>query len=95
MASSAKASKTTKTNASKTESQQDDKPVKVTLYITPKLAKQFATHAVHTDQSKSELFAEMIQTHCRRFVVHDHSREAGKGRADGEVKAVISEEDAA
>jgi hypothetical protein len=93
MASSAKTSKTLKTNSSKAESQQDDKPLKVTLYIAPKLAKQFATHAVQIGQSKSDLFAEMIQAHCRRFVVHDHSKETGRGRADGEVKVDVTPDD--
>jgi hypothetical protein len=87
------ASKATRTNASKAESQQDDKPLKVTLHIAPKLAKQFATHAVQTGQSKSALFAEMVQAHCRRFIVHDHAKEEGRGRATGETGAGPTGED--
>lgn len=93
MAGHAKISKATRTNASKVESQQDDKPLKVTLHIAPKLAKQFATHAVQTGQSKSALFAEMVQAHCRRFIVHDHAKEEGRGRAAGETGAVPVGED--
>jgi hypothetical protein len=94
MASASKASKTSKAGAGKAPGQQDDKPVKVTLYVAAKLAKSFATHAVQTGQNKSELFAEMIATHCRRFVVHDHAKESAK-RSDDEGGVGLDAEDAA
>jgi hypothetical protein len=56
---------------------QDAQKVKLTLYLPPELAKRFGVHAEMMDLDKSELFAEMVRTHCRRFVVHDHGREAG------------------
>lgn len=66
-------------------SPQDAQKVKLTLYLPADLAKRFGVHAEMTDLDKSELFAEMVRTHCRRFVVHDHGREAGEGQ--GEVGA--------
>lgn len=57
--------------------QPDDKKVKVTLYLPADLAKRFAVHAVQTEQDKSELFAEMVKAHCKRFVVHDRDRSPG------------------
>ncbi len=69
----------------KASSRQDDQKVKLTLYVSPDLAKRFAVHATYTDMDRSALFAEMIQQHCRRFVVSDRARSAD-GAAD-EVSA--------
>jgi hypothetical protein len=55
----------------KTASQQDGSKVKLTLYVTADQAKRFGVHAQMVDQDKSELFGEMIDKTCRRFVVHD------------------------
>ncbi len=66
--------KTRKRAASKTASRQDDQKVKVTLYLPADLAKRFAVHATYTDMDRSELFAEMVREHCKRFVVSDRSR---------------------
>ena len=55
---------------------------KLTLYLPPELARRFAVHAEMTDLDKSELFVEMVRAHCRRFVVHDHGREAGGEQGD-------------
>jgi hypothetical protein len=62
--------------AAKASGPQDAK-VKLTLYLPPELAKRFGVHAEMMDLDKSELFAEMVRAYCRRFVVHDHGREAG------------------
>jgi hypothetical protein len=59
--------------AAKASGTQDAK-VKLTLYLPPELAKRFAVHAEMTDLDRSELFAEMVESYCRRFVVHDHAR---------------------
>ena len=56
---------------------QDVQRVKLTLYLPVELFRRFAVHAEMVDLDKSELFAEMVRSHCRRFVVHDHGREAG------------------
>jgi hypothetical protein len=66
--------KSRKRAAAKTASRQDDQKVKVTLYVTADLAKRFAVHATYTDVDRSALFAEMIQQHCRRFVVSDRAK---------------------
>jgi hypothetical protein len=63
--------------AAKASGPQDAQKVKLTLYLPPELAKRFGVHAEMTDQDKSELFAEMVRAYCRRFVVHDHGKEAG------------------
>jgi len=56
---------------------QDAQAVKLTLYLPAELAKRFGVHAEMLDLGKSELFAEMVKLHCKRFVVHDHGKEAG------------------
>ena len=58
--------------------QQDDKPVKLTLQLTAELAKRFGVHAEMLGMSKSELFAELVKTGCRRFVVSDRDRSPGE-----------------
>jgi hypothetical protein len=63
--------------AAKASNPQDAQKVKLTLYLPAELAKRFGVHAEMMDLDKSELFAEMVRAHCRRFVVHDHGREAG------------------
>lgn len=64
---------------SKTASRQDDQKVKVTLYIAADLAKRFAVHATYTDMDRSELFAEMVKEHCKRFVVSDRLKPQDEG----------------
>lgn len=63
-----------KRTVAKTSSRQDDQKVKVTLYLSADLAKRFAVHATYTDMDRSALFAEMVQVHCKRFVVSDRSK---------------------
>lgn len=77
--------KSRKRAAAKTASRQDGEKVKVTLYVPPDLAKRFAVHATYTDMDRSALFAEMIQQHCRRFVVSDRAKAADE--ATQEVSA--------
>jgi hypothetical protein len=60
----------------KPEPRPDDKPVKLTLTLPVELAKRFGVHAEMMGLSKSDLFAELVKTGCRRFVVHDHGKEA-------------------
>lgn len=70
------AARTRRRQATKAPGPQDAQKVKLTLYLPPELAKRFGVHAEMMDLDKSELFAEMVRVHCRRFVVHDHGREA-------------------
>lgn len=65
----------------KPPSLQDVRKVKLTLYLDTDLAKRFAVHAEMMEQDKSELFAEMVRTHCRRFVMHDRARGPGETAA--------------
>ena len=66
-----------KRQAVKASGPQDVQAVKFTLYLPAELARRFGVHAEMLDLGKSELFAEMVRAHCRRFVVHDHGRDAG------------------
>jgi hypothetical protein len=68
-------------STSKASSPQNVKRVKLTLYLDTDLAKRFAVHAEMMEQDKSELFAEMVRTHCRRFIVHDRDRGSGETAA--------------
>ena len=56
--------------------------VKLTLYLDADLAKRFSVHAAMTSSDRSELFAEMVRAHCKRFVVSD--RVGGSDLAEGE-----------
>lgn len=68
-----------KRQAAKASGQQDVKDkVKLTLYLPTELAKRFGVHAQMVDLDKSELFAEMVKSYCKRFVVHDHAKDAGE-----------------
>ena len=74
MSSEAQTPKTRRRAAAKTTSRPDEQKTKVTLYVSPDLAKRFAVHATYSDMDRSALFAEMIQQHCRRFVVSDRAK---------------------
>jgi hypothetical protein len=73
--------------ASKPSSPPDVSRVKLTLYLPGDLAKRFAVHAEMEDLDKSGLFAEMVRTHCRKYVVHTvrgrDSEEQGTEAGDG------------
>jgi hypothetical protein len=62
--------------AAKTANRQDEPKTKLTLYVPADLARRFAVHATYSDMDRSALFAEMIQQHCRRFVVSDRQSKA-------------------
>jgi hypothetical protein len=71
MSTDAIASKPRRRRAAKSVSQPDGSKVKLTLYVTADQARRFGVHAQMVDMDKSELFGEMIDKTCRRFVVHD------------------------
>ena len=75
-----------KRQASKPADRVDEKPVKLTLTLSVDLAKRFGVHAEMTGQSKSEFFAELVRTGCRRFVVSDRATREGEPLA--EIEAV-------
>jgi hypothetical protein len=60
-----------------------DKPRKLTFAIPADLARRFAVHAEMLDLDKTELFCELIRTHCRRFSVHDRAKEPGASAEAG------------
>ncbi len=62
---------------SKADTQQTEKPRKLTFAISADLARRFAVHAEMLDLDKTELFCALIRTHCRRFSVHDRAKDAG------------------
>ncbi len=72
-----------KRQTSKPADQQAEKPVKLTLTLAGDLAKRFGVHAEMAGLSKSELFADLVKTGCRRWVVSD--RQGGVGEPPAEV----------
>ena len=64
--------------AAKPSSRPDGERIKVTLYLDADLARRFAVHATMTGVDRSELLAEMVRAHCRRFVVSDRQAAAGE-----------------
>jgi hypothetical protein len=65
------------------DAQQTEKPRKLTFAVSADLARRFAVHAEMLDMDKTELFCEMIRTHCRRFSVHDRAKDAGASAEAG------------
>ncbi len=72
-------------NGARTAPQEAEKPVKLNLSLAPDLARRFGVHAEMMGLSKSELFAELVRSGCKRFVVSD--RERGPGEPAAEVDA--------
>jgi hypothetical protein len=70
-------------NASKPDPQQAEKPRKLTFAVPADLARRFAVHAEMMDMDKTELFCELIRTHCRRFSVHDRAKDSGESAEAG------------
>ena len=64
--------------AAKPSSRPAAERAKLTLYLAAALARRFAVHATMTGLDRSELLAEMVRTHCRRFVVSDRQAAAGE-----------------
>lgn len=72
--------------AARTPRRADASRAKLTLYLDAELARRFAVHATMTGVDRSELFAEMVRTTCRRFVVSDRERPGeGQGRGDDAI----------
>jgi hypothetical protein len=63
----------------KPDPQQPEKPVKLTLQLSPDLARRFGVHAEMMGLSKSDLFAELVKAGCKRFIVSD--RQGGTDEA--------------
>ena len=74
--------KAKKRGAGKAANRQDGEKVKLTLYVTADLSRRFAVHATYSDMNHSELFSEMIQQHCRRFVVSDRAKSPEEGSSE-------------
>jgi hypothetical protein len=73
----------TRTTA-KPESQQAASAVKLSLTLPADLARRFGVHAEMLGVSKSDLFADLVRTGCRRYIVHDHGgrEQGGEGVAE-------------
>lgn len=69
--------KTRKRSAAKASGRHDAERVKLTLYLDADLSKRFTVHAAMTGVDRSQLFAEMVKAHCRRFVVSDRASAPG------------------
>jgi hypothetical protein len=69
--------KTRKRSAAKATSRQDASKEKVTLYLPAELARRFSVHVTYSGLDRSEYFAEMVKSYCRRYVVSDRLKESG------------------
>jgi hypothetical protein len=52
--------------------------VKLTVRVDAATAERFRLHALMTGKEQCDLFADLVQTHCRRFVVHDRDKGPGE-----------------
>jgi predicted AAA+ superfamily ATPase len=69
--------KTRKRSVAKATSRQDAAKEKVTLYLPAELARRFSVHVTYSGMDRSEYFAEMVKSYCRRYVVSDRLKESG------------------
>jgi hypothetical protein len=79
--------KARKRPSAKTQGRQDATKVKVTLYLPAELEKRFAVHAIHSGMDRSEYFAEIVRTHCRRYVVSDRLKDTGDAEEEPKAEA--------
>jgi metal-responsive CopG/Arc/MetJ family transcriptional regulator len=69
--------------AAKAETPQSASVVKFNLTLPADLARRFGVHAEMLGiKSKSEMFAELVRTGCKRYVVHDHGGKESTGEGE-------------
>ena len=67
-----------KRSVAKTSNRQDAPKEKVTLYLPAELARRFSVHVTYSGMDRSEYFAEMVKSYCKRYVVSDRLKESGE-----------------
>lgn len=72
---------------------QDARPQKVSLYLSPKVAKALGVHALMTGQSQSALAESVLAEALRRFVVQDRAKPSVGGESDGPAMMVEGSDD--
>lgn len=60
----------------KSNGRQPGKPIKTAVSLSPETMRRLVIFAAMTDRTQSEVVAELIDQHCRRFVVQDRDRQA-------------------
>jgi hypothetical protein len=72
----------------KSTGRQAAKPVKTAVSLSPETMRRLVIFAAMTDRTQSQVVAELIDLHCRRFVVQDRDRSANLAdQATHEVSA--------
>lgn len=66
------------------------KPQKVSLYLSPRVAKALGVHALMTDQSQSALADGILAEALKRFVIQDRAKPAEDAVRDDQVADVES-----
>jgi len=87
MATEPASGKPRKRPAAKATIRQDATKEKVTLYLPVELARRFSVHVTYSGMDRSEYFAEMVRTHCKRYVVSDRLKEPGEFVEGPELEA--------
>ncbi len=70
--------KTRKRSVAKATNRQDAPKEKVTLYLPAELARRFSVHVTYSGMDRSEYFAEMVKSYCKRYVVSDRLKVSGE-----------------
>lgn len=74
--------------AAKSNGRQVVKPIKTAVSLSPETMRRLVIFAAMTDRTQSQVVAELIDEHCRRFVVQDRDRSANlSGPSAQEVSA--------
>ena len=79
--------KTRKRSVAKATSRQDAPKEKVTLYLPAELARRFSVHVTYSGLDRSEYFAEMVKSYCKRYVVSDRLKGPGESEDVPEAEA--------
>lgn len=88
----AEAPRKTRRSADKSTGRQAVPPVKTAVSLSPETMRRLVIFAAMTDRTQSQVVAELIDLHCRRFVVQDRDRsrptlEGSNDQATHEVSA--------
>jgi hypothetical protein len=81
----------TRRPAAKSSGRQAAKPVKTAVCLSPETMRRLVIFAAMTDQTQSQVVGQLIDEHCRRFVVQDRIRDrSGSEDSSGQLTQEVS-----
>jgi hypothetical protein len=71
--------KTRRRQVAKAPRHEEEKPLKLSIYLTPAAARRLGVHCTMERMSQSAVVEELINEYLRRYVVQDRGRPGGGG----------------